>query len=207
MAALPPSGKSLPASIAAVYFEIMADVLGRNGAEAVVRHAGLDSWLPAPSSEGVVDFSALSAMLASLEDTIGERGARGLMRRMGGAAFDRLIRPAGPVTAMQDPTFQTLPDERKLQAGLHTVARVLSQLGDWRADTEDVAGGALLRSVPCPHCWGRTSTEPLCAATIGLLSSAVRWIGAGDDPSIEETSCIASGGGACEIVIRLGDAS
>jgi hypothetical protein len=131
MAAPPPSGKILPAGYAASYLKVMVDLIGRHGAGAVLRRSGLVSWIGLDEMSlrtQTLDFAEASAWLGGLEETLGARGARGLARRMGAAAFDRVLRPVGAIAAMRDPAFQSLPEDRRLRAGLYGLARTLGSL-------------------------------------------------------------------------------
>jgi hypothetical protein len=206
MAATDRSGKTLPAAFPNTYLRVMVDVLGQNGTDAILRRSGLEAWTSAPpqaGSEPGVDFALVSTMLAALEETIGDRGARGMERRMGATVFDEILRLQGPMAAVQDPAFQALPPEKKLTAGIHAVTRILAQISDWQALSEEVEGGVLVRAVDCPHCWGRSSASPVCTATIGLLTSAAQWSVPESTVTAAETACRAQGAPACEVRLRL----
>jgi hypothetical protein len=128
MAALPqrqdPSGRLWR------YLKVV-DLVGRHGADAVLRRSGLVSWIGRDGTSLAaepLDFAEASAWLAGLEETLGARGARGLARRMGAAAFENVLRPVGAIAAMQDPGFQSLQQDRRLRAGLYSLARTFGSL-------------------------------------------------------------------------------
>lgn len=207
MAALAPSGKSLPTSFAAAYLRILVDVIGPNGVDAMLRRAGLVAWAghpPQPPPAPTVDFAEVSALLAGVEETIGVRGERGLARRMGAAVFEEILRPLGPIAAIRDPSFQALPEPRRLRAGLHAVVHVLAQTGHWEHTTHEVENGVAVRCEACPHCWGRSSDAPVCGATLGLLLAAAHWTVPEAEVTAEETACRARRDPACEFTLRLG---
>lgn len=205
MAAPPPSGKILPAGYAASYLKVMVDLLGRHGADAVLRRAGLVSWIgreEASVLSQAVDFAEASACLGGLEETVGARGARGLARRMGAAAFERVLRPVGAIAAMADPGFQSVAEDRRLRAGVYGLARTFGSMTSTAATTREDRGGLAFRLEPCPDCWGRRSTVPLCAAMLGQLAAAVAWIAPGVAVQVQETQCLAQGADACEFSLR-----
>jgi len=205
MAATAASVCTLPAGFAESYLQVTVDLMGRHGAEAVLRRSGLARWIGRPQGSlagEALAFSDASAWLRGLEETLGPRGARGLGRRMGASAFDRVLRPSGVVAAMRDPAFQALPVDRRLRAGLYSLARVLGSWTSARLTTREDGEGLLLRSEPCPDCTGRQGTAPVCAAMVGLLSAAVTWIAVEASARWEEIACRAGGAPACEFRLR-----
>src|SRR3972149_6218611 len=80
MAAIPPSGKTLPAPFAAAYLHVIVDLLGPNGVDAVLRLAGLETWIgrpPAVPDSTPADFADISSLLGALDETLGSRGGVG----------------------------------------------------------------------------------------------------------------------------------
>ncbi len=43
-----PSGTLLPASLASLQLDVLIDLLGRHGVDAVLRSAGLERWIASP---------------------------------------------------------------------------------------------------------------------------------------------------------------
>jgi hypothetical protein len=205
MAASPLSGKALPAGFAASYLRVMVDLIGRHGADAVLRRSGLEAWIgrsEASLAGEPLDFARASAWLGGLEETLGARGARGLARRMGAAAFERVLRPVGAVAAMQDQRFQSLPPDRRLRAGMYGLARTLGSVTATALTTREAQSGVLVCLETCPDCWGRTTSSSACAPMLGLLTAAAAWIAADAVTVVEETSCRAKGAAACEFLVR-----
>jgi hypothetical protein len=205
MAAPALSGKILPTGFAVSYLKVMVDLLGRHGTDAVLRRAGLESWIgradPALASEAM-DFAQASALLGGLEETLGARGGRGLARRMGAAAFDHVLRPVGAVAAMRDPGFQAFPLDRRLRAGMYGLARSLGQITSTLVTTREQDGAVVFRLDACPDCWARSSKTPACTPMIGMLSAAAAWIAPEAETRIVESACRAQGAAACEFIIR-----
>jgi hypothetical protein len=206
MPGLPPSGKHLPASLVATHLAVIVDLLGRNGADAVLRSAGLEQWIGTPSAGATVDFAEFAALHLALADTLGWRGARGLSLRMGAQDFEALVKPVGAVAAMAEPAFQSFPLERRLRAGLHGVARSLGQLAPLEvAVVEDPA--LTFQIGACPECWGRTARTAVCPSMVGLVRAALRWIAPEFEGTVEETDCRAAGARACRFAIRSDSSS
>ncbi|HKY84448.1 MAG TPA: hypothetical protein VJ160_06430 [Anaerolineales bacterium] len=205
MAAIPPSGKTLPAPFAAAYLHVIVDLLGPNGVDAVLRLAGLETWIgrpPAVPDSTPADFADISSLLGALDETLGSRGGRGLERRMGAKAFHDVLQPAGALAAMTDPAFQAFPLERRLRTGMHALARTLDQMTSAGVSSREEPGEVVFRLEACPSCWGRTSDGPVCAATIGLLAAAAAWMAPEAETTIEETACRAHGSSTCDFSIR-----
>lgn len=203
MAASDSSGNTLPAGFGASYLQVMADLLGRHGADAVLRRAGLEAWIGSAPGDEPLDFARSAALLLALEETLGRRGARGLARRMGAAAFQRVLQPVGPVTAMHESPFQSYPAERRLRVGLYGLARTLGSISSAAATTRDDPAGVTFRLEPCPDCWGRTSDAPACPSMHGMLVAAAKWIVPDAPTQIEESACRAQGAPACEFSVTL----
>jgi len=205
MAAIPPSGKTLPAPFAAAYIHVMVDLLGPNGVDAVLRLAGLETWIgrpPAVPDATPADFADISSLLGALDETLGSRGGRGLERRMGAKAFQEVLQSAGALAAMTDPAFQAFPLERRLRSGMHALGRTLDQMISAGVSSREEPGEVVFRFEACPSCWGRTSEGPVCAATIGLLAAAAAWMAPEAETTIEETACRAQGSSTCDFSIR-----
>jgi hypothetical protein len=205
MAASEPSGNTLPAGFAASYVKVMVDILGRHGADAVLRRSGLEAWIGLPEGplDAVpLDFTQASALLQALEETLGARGVRSLSRRMSATAFEQVLQPVGAVAAMHDAVFQAFPVERRLKAGLYGLTRTLETLSSVKASTREDAQGLMFHIESCPDCWGRSSSTPACTLVLGLLLAAAAWIAPEADARVDEITCQAQGGSACEFVIR-----
>jgi hypothetical protein len=124
---------------------------------------------------------------------------------MSAAAFERVLQQVGAVAAMHDTAFQAFPVERRLKAGLYGLARTLESLSSMRASTREDAEGLIFHIEGCPDCWGRSSSSPACALVLGLLLAAVAWIAPEAETRVDETTCRAQGGPACEFLIHLED--
>jgi hypothetical protein len=205
MAASAASAKTLPAGFAASYLKVMVDLIGRHGADAVLRRAAMEAWIgrsEASLSAEELDFAQASAWLSGLEETLGPRGARGLGRRMGAAAFDRVLHPVGAIAAMRDPGFQSLPVDRRLRAGMYGLARIFGPMTATAVTTREEHGAVILQVEACPDCWGRASSSTICALMLGLTGAAAAWIAPDVETHVEETACRAQGASACEFLVR-----
>jgi hypothetical protein len=206
MAASDLSGNTLPAGFAASYIRVMLDIVGRHGTDAVLRRSGLEAWIgktDASLAEVPLDFVQNSALLKALEETLGARGVRGLGRRMGAAAFERVLRPSSAVAAMHDPGFQAYPVARRLRAGLYGVVRTLGAISSVAATIREEGTGIVCRVEACPDCWGRSSSVPCCGLLLGIVTAGCAWIAPEAPVRVAETLCKSLGGPACEFSIHL----
>jgi hypothetical protein len=210
MAASDLSGKTLPPGYAASYLEVLIDILGRHGADAVLRRSGVEAWIgqsQADLDQAPLDFVQSTAILRVLADTLGARGVRGLSRRMSATAFQRVLQPTAHVAAMHDPNFQAFPVERRIQSGLLGLARTLASISSVQVSTGEAAGGADVVVEVCPDCWGSSASAPACWLMHGLLTAALAWIAPESETEVEERSCRAQGAPSCAFSVRLGSAA
>src|SRR3972149_5618790 len=208
MASAVPGGKALPAGFAASYLKVMVDLIGRHGADAVLRRSGLEAWIVRPESSlaaEALDFAQAAAWLGGLEETLGARGARALGRRMGAAAFERVLQPGGAAAAVRAPGFHALAVYRRLRAGRYVLARTFGPMTSTAVTTGEEQGAVILRLEACPDCWGRTASSSACAPMLGLFSAAAAWIAPEAEAHVEETNCRAQGAPACEFRLRWED--
>jgi len=205
MAAIPPCGKAFPSPVASTYLNVIVDLLGPNGVDAMLRLAGLETWIgrpPAVPDSQPVDFADIASLLRSLEETLGTRGSRGLERRMGATGFQQVFQSVGAVAAMRDPSFQESPVERRLRSGMHALAQTLDQMTGAGASIQEQQGALVFRIETCPSCWGRASDGPVCASIVGLLTAAAAWMAPESETTIDESACRAQGASGCEFSIR-----
>jgi predicted hydrocarbon binding protein len=204
--AIPKSGFNYPNRMARSFLLGLEDVMGRHGVSAILNLAGLSSWVrnyPDDSLDRGIDFADFSTIIGALEVMYGPRAGRGLARRSSWLTFDTVICQSAALTSPDEPERAALPAAERLQRGLEEMAHWLAEFGDERIAVRQ-AGESLLYAVqPCPVCWGRKSAAPTCAATAGLLEEAARHLTGGQMLRVQETECIAAGGGACEFRIEL----
>jgi predicted hydrocarbon binding protein len=130
------------------------------------------------------------------------RGARGILLRIGRTIWERMVIEASfrekaeleilrrlPVPARRRRTLDFVTDHLRAEGGSATLHLLDTDL--------------LLVDQSCAATCGQESTGPICFVTLGLLEASLYWA-TGQDADIEEISCRAAGGNACEFKVRLG---
>ena len=204
MQQIEPSGFYYPNMVARVYIEAMEEVMGKNGLNAVMNMAGLakliDNYPPA-NLKKEFEFADYSALNGALDELYGPRGGRGLQLRAGRAAWARGLQGLGALSGVGDLAFKVLPLFAKLKAGLPAMAKVFSQISDQKSTIEDRGDFYAYIMTPCPVCWGRTATSPICFAGKGLLEEGLHWLSSGLKFRVDEIECVAMGKATCTYAI------
>ena len=182
----------------------MEEVMGRNGVEAVLRLASLDSFIqnyPPARAERSFPFETVSLIQGTLEQAYGPRGGRGLALRIGRACFKYGLREYGSMLGITEAAFRMLPLSTKLHTGAKAFAELFNKQTDQRVRIEEKETQILWHIEQCPLCWQRKAEEPVCHLAVGLLQESLYWLSGGKVFNVEETDCIARGAPACTIVI------
>jgi predicted hydrocarbon binding protein len=197
---VPPSGYYYPNRIGRIYLEAMAEVMGRNGLNALLNLTGLKQYvheLPSSGLEKEFEFADFSNLNQGLDDIYGPRGGRGLALRGGRATFARGLKDFGALAGVGDLAFKVLPLSTKLKIGLPAMARVFTQFSDQISRVVGFDDHYLYYIDRCPVCWGRTSDRPICYVAVGLLQEGLRWVSGGLEFRVEEIECVAMGADSC----------
>lgn len=198
------SGLYYPNNIARIYIMAMEDVMGKNGLNAILNLAGLQTYIdnyPPTNLERQFDFADFTALNAALEDMYGPRGGRGLALRAGRACFAQGLKNFGALAGVGDLAFKVLPLGAKLKMGVPALATVFSNFSDQVTKVVESDDHYRYTIEKCPVCWGRTSDKPVCHAAVGLLQEGLRWVSGGHEFRVTETECKASGSPNCLFII------
>ncbi len=191
------SGYYYPNKFARIFIDAMEEVMGKNGLNAILHLAKLDTLIdnyPADNLEKAFDFSDFTALNVALEDMYGPRGGRGLALRAGRATFADALRGFGALAGVGDLAFRVLPLSAKLKVGIPAVANIFSQFSDQISNVYEEGNDRIVYTLErCPMCWQRKSDKPVCFAGQGLLQEALRWVSGGHEFKVDLTTCIAKG--------------
>jgi hypothetical protein len=198
------SGYFYPNKVVRNFLLAMEDVMGHNGVSAVLNLAGLHDWVgnyPPDDLDRSVDFSAFSAINATLLIMYGPRGGRGLARRSAWVSIAGLLNDLDEFAALKD-LAQTQPSvAAALDEGVPAIASALDAISDQKSTVETGRDHYTVVVERCPACWGQKATEPTCHAVTGWLEECLRWLTGGRTFEIIETHCIAMGDHACRFTI------
>lgn len=182
----------------------MEEVMGRNGVNALLKLASLQSLIenyPLDNTEAAFPFSTVSNLTEMLEQVYGPHGGRGLALRIGRACFNYGVRQYSTQLGLTEMAFRLLPLPTKLHAGASAFAELFNNFTDQRVRVEEDQGKILWHIERCPLCWERKSQDPVCHLAVGLLQEALYWLSGGKVFNVEEKTCIAAGDQTCTIVV------
>lgn len=193
-----------PLKMGKVILHGMQEVMGVNGAQALVRIAPLENFIqnsPQVNAQQAFSFETLSLLQSTLEQAYGPRGGRGLALRIGRACFKYGLKEYGSMLGLTEMAFKLLPLPAKLHTGARVFADLFNKHTDQKVRVEEKDDKIFWHIEQCPLCWGRKAEEPICHLAVGLLQEALYWLSAGKVFNVEETACIARGDTACTIRI------
>lgn len=185
--------------------ETVADDLGQETLSVVLEKAGLlADWSDLADWENLKGDAAAKAYagLQKAMRTYYGRGARGILIRVGGNLWNRLLDDAPLAVKAQSKIIFGLPANARRKAALELLARLLSNhREDVTLHTLDM--DLLLVDKASPGTLEQNEPERICYVTLGLLRECLHWA-TGQEYDIEETSCRANGEEACEFKIITG---
>ncbi len=182
----------------------LEEILGRNGVNSVLTVSGLHhlmSDLPPDNFDLDFPFDNIAAINQSLEDMYGPRGGRGVALRAGRATLKYGLRDFGPILRTSDQSFRLLPMHMKLSAGTEVFVKAFNDLTDQIVRLEKTPDAFLWHTERCPFCWGRSTRDPCCQFTVGILQEALYWLSGGKTFLVEEIACIGTGDEICTVRI------
>jgi predicted hydrocarbon binding protein len=187
------------------------EVLGLKQLDVALNQAELDRLvgvtLPDDQNQvmSVEEFARfLEAVAASVANP---RAGRQLLRRIGRAWFDGVLRGQPLLFALARPAMNIMPLERRIRFVLEAWVSALTRTNPGAEAWVEEAGVSLAYvEHTCPVCFARESELPICHLILGVLEAAVQWA-TGKKRSVTETNCRASGADACRFVIDLSSAA
>ena len=203
--ARPRSGYYVSNRIARLMLMALADMMGVNGLNAVLKLGRLpvyDTLLPPDDMVQAFDFADYGALAGAVLDTYGARGARVLMVRAGAAFFDAGIGPfMASYGAGMEAGNRLIPFSIKLPLFLKWIARTYNATSDLIVEIKDGGDHYLYINKRCPICWGRHVSTPDCHHTLGFLQAAIRFIAIDKNIPIRQISAIGAGDEACVFTV------
>lgn len=193
-----------PPAMGKIIFCGMEEVIGKGGVDAVLRPLLGDEDLQegSPLPARALPFQSVSRLLASLEQTYGPRGGRGVALRAGRACFKYGLKEYGSLMGVTEMAFRLLPLRTKLRVGAKYLADLFNHHTSQKVRLEETETKIFWHIERCPLCWERKADEPICHLAVGVLQEALYWVSGGKVFNVAETTCIAQGAAACTIEIE-----
>jgi predicted hydrocarbon binding protein len=199
------SGRTLSSHFLHLFLETISSELGPENLSSVLEKAGLPFDWSDPARLDTLNGAAAAEAYAVLQKgmrTYYGRGARGILIRVGGNLWKRLLDNAPVALKAQSKFLFGLPANVRRKSALELLARLLAdQRGDITVHTLDL--DLLLADKASPGTLGQSEPEHVCFVTLGLLRECLFW-STGQEHDIEEISCRANGDEACEFKITMG---
>lgn len=187
--------------------QAVEEVAGQQGAEIVLRQAGLPQLI-GHYPDGQVEFSGQYcfndyARLNSELLTFFGRGGRSMVMRIGRTSYRlALERYNALLGAAALAGVKLVPESKRIKIGLDlmrmTWDRLYSSnhLPTLRIAVEDRGDRVAYILHDCMACAGHSADAPMCYVATGLFQESLRWL-TGQDYDIRETECRSLGAEAC----------
>jgi predicted hydrocarbon binding protein len=176
--------------------------LGQENLSTVLAKAGLPSDWSDPTRGEALTGTTAAETYAGLQKAIRTyygRGARGILIRVGGTLWKRLLEDAPLALKAQIKLLRGLPVNARRKLALELLAKLLGdQRGDLTVHPLDL--DLLLADHASPGTLGQSEPARICYVTLGLLRECLFWA-TRQEHDIEETSCRSKGDEACEFKI------
>lgn len=196
-----PSGQYYwPNKMGRMYLLALEDVMGKNGANAVLNQARLrhriNNYPPCNLDLGW-SFQEMSDLSQALVDLHGPEGGSALALRVGHAWFHYAMKDMAAVLGIADLAFRLLPLSTKIRLGLQAMADTFNNTSDQIVHLEEEGDRFLYHVERCPFCWNRVSDVAICHSGLGILQAGVHWVTGGKEVRIGEIGCLARGEPFC----------
>lgn len=129
------------------------------------------------------------------------RGARGILTRIGRLMWERLLENASFPEKAQAQVIRSLPASLRLKPTLELLARFLREKAEG-ASVHSLDTDLMLADHAAAAALGQTESASICSVTLGLIEEALFWA-TGHEYDVNEVSCRAAGGDACEFKITV----
>ncbi len=183
----------------------LEDLMGKNGLSAVLNLSGLKGWIdhyPPDDLEKQIDFADVASIQLALEEVYGVRAGRNIARRSAWPGMEGALRQIGALDPLSEVATSARAPGEKIAIALTSLAAALSRLSDQASQVRPTESGQLFSSQPCPHCWGRKASEPVCHTIVGVIEELCGRVAGGAACTVQEIACTACGSDDCRFLIR-----
>jgi predicted hydrocarbon binding protein len=129
------------------------------------------------------------------------RGARGALTRIGRLMWTRALESASISDRAQAQFIRTLPPGMRRKAALELLARFMREKPA-NVSIHSLDLDLMMVDHASAAAFGQQETAPVCYVSLGLIQENLFWATAREH-DVDEISCCASGGHACEFRIKL----
>lgn len=194
----------LPVRFFKLFLETLNTELGPKTLTVVLEKADLDPAIIHPDAVSHLTSATAAETYARIQRALRiyyGRGARGTLLRIGRILWGRLLESASLPEKAQAQLARSLPTALRLKAVIELLARFMREKnGDVTVHTLDF--DLLLADHGGAATIEQKENAPICIVTLGLIQEALIWV-SGHEYDVEEISCRANGGDACEFRITI----
>jgi predicted hydrocarbon binding protein len=175
------------------------EVMGENGAKAVLNAGGLGHFIdnyPPNNTElesGMADFGAAQQ---AVEDFYGPRGARAMLIRIGRATFRYSLQEQPAILGLKGLALKALPTGARMKLVLDNITSAANKTVNLKAHLREEPDAYYYVNEICPCSWRPKHDKPACYTTVGVLQEAMQWA-TGKNFKAAEVACISNGASAC----------
>jgi predicted hydrocarbon binding protein len=197
--------RPMPNAALRTLLQAVQDVMGENGTKAVLNTGGLQKYIgnyPANDLNLGVTFRDYGLSEQAIEDTLGPRGARATMLRIGRVTFQYGLKEQPAILGnIGGLVLKVLPQAAAMKLVLNNVSNAASKHINQPTHIEEDANALYFIAEECPCRWRSHREKPACHVTVGVLTEAMNFA-TGKQIRVEEIECIAAGGAVCKYRIE-----
>ena len=200
-----PDDRPMPNAALRTLLEAIQDVMGENGTKAVLNTGGLQHYIdnfPPNTVERDVTFRDYGRAEQAVEDTLGPRGARATMLRIGRVTFQYTLKEQQAILGnLGALVLKVLPMTAAMKLVLNQVAGAANKTVNQPAHLEEDRDAFYFVVEECPCHWRGKKDKPICHVTVGVLTEAMAFA-TGKRIRVDEVECIATGAPVCKYRIE-----
>lgn len=194
-----PEERLMPNANLRILLEAIEEVMGENGAKAVLNAGGLGRFVdnyPPDNTEMEASFADYGAAQQAVEEFYGPRGARAMLIRIGRATFQRTLKERPAILGLAGLALKALPMEGRMKLALDNITKAANKDVNLKAHLREEPDAYYYVNEECPCRWRPKHDNPACFVTVGVLQQAMAWA-TGKNFKVEEVTCISNGASAC----------
>ena len=197
--------RPLPNAALRTLLQAIQDVMGENGTKAVLNTGGLQRFIgnyPPNNLDLGATFREYGLTEQAVEDTLGPRGARATMLRIGRVTFQYGLKEQPAILGnLGGLVLKVLPMGAAMKLVLGNVSNAASKHVNQPTRIEEDQDALYFVAEECPCRWRGKKDKPVCHVTVGVLTEAMAFA-TGKQVRVEEVECIAAGGSVCKYRIE-----
>ena len=196
-----PEDRTMPNASLRTLFMAIEEVMGANGAKAVLNLAGLQEYInsyPPNNTDHGVRFSDYGKAQQAVEDFYGGRGARAMLTQIGRATFRYTLEEQPAILGLAGLAMRMLPKNTRINLILNRIVKAANNTMNLPSylEEDDNAWYYTVENCPCQF-RERSEKGPACYTTVGTFQEALKWV-TGKHYRVQEIECLAQGGNVCK---------